>query len=790
MKVYSAFILFTSLLFSLVASAQPVGKGKVNGKVSDQKGAPIPFATVISDSLNIAVMTDEAGKFKIERIPFGNYNIRIQSVGFISVTKAISVTDTSTIYIEINLSENEESLKEVVVHGKTEVQKVKESGFNVNVIETKEAANKSSDINQILNTTTGVRIREEGGLGSGFDFSLNGFNGNQVRFFLDGIPMENFGSSLTLNNIPVNVAQRIEVYKGVVPVWLGSDALGGAINIVTDQSGRNYLDASYSYGSFNTHRSSINGSYRFKKTGLTFRANIFQNYSDNSYKVEVNKIVGTKIYNEMVEVKRFHDAYDSKTAIIDLGVTDKKYADQLFAGIVMSGFYKEIQTGSTMEKVYGSRYQKGSTLMPTLKYKKKDLFIKGLELNTYASYNFGYAQTVDTASRLYDWYGNYKENGIDPNGGEYELSKYKYTDNASLLNSNLSYLLTKNHSLVVNYTMNGLNRKGSDETNPNSVSNKEPKQLNKSIIGIGYKFDWNDRIAASVFYKQYLVRGTTHYTDNIYTTKRRIERKLNQNYSGYGTAISYRVLRPLQLKASFEKAYRMPEGSELFGDGANVKENPYLLPEESQNYNIGFQYKTKIKASHFITLEGSYLYRNAKNFIRQTIEGPQSKSINDDAVTVSGVEGSLEYIWKNLWRFSTNLTYQKVLSNDKYNEFGRENLTYRKQLTNIPYLFGNVRTGINLNKVLYDHDRASLEYEINFVEEYYLKWEMYGSRDDKYTIPRQQSHSIFLNYSLKNGRYNISAECRNLFDAKLYDKFRLQKPGRAFFIKLRYFIKQ
>ena len=46
-------------------------------------------------------------------------------------------------------------------------------------------------------------------------------------------------------------------------------------------------------------------------------------------------------------------------------------------------------------------------------------------------------------------------------------------------------------------------------------------------------------------------------------------------------------------------------------------------------------------------------------------------------------------------------------------------------------------------------------------------------------------HNLTLSYGIKNGRYNISFECRNFTDAKLYDNFSLQKAGRAFYGKLR-----
>ncbi|MBX9448739.1 MAG: TonB-dependent receptor [Taibaiella sp.] len=54
-------------------------------------------------------------------------------------------------------------------------------------------------------------------------------------------------------------------------------------------------------------------------------------------------------------------------------------------------------------------------------------------------------------------------------------------------------------------------------------------------------------------------------------------------------------------------------------------------------------------------------------------------------------------------------------------------------------------------------------------------------------MPTQLSHDVNLTYSLKDGRYNVALECRNITNARLYDNFSLQKPGRAFYIKLRYF---
>lgn len=789
-KGFICFITIVILSVSVfnIASAQDKN-GMVTGTVQDDSGEPVPFAYVLIESLNMGTTTDGQGAYILKNIPQGSHTFTAKYMGYTSQQKTLTVNGHHT--LNFTIAQNTQELEEVQVRGKSEATLVREQSYAISSIDAKPLQNLNMDVNQVLGKVSGVRVRETGGLGSRFDFSLNGFSGNQVRFFLDGIPMENFGSSLTLNNLPINLAKRIEVYKGVVPVWLGSDALGGAVNIVTSQDEGTYLDASYSYGSFNTHRSSISGGYTNEETGFTVRATLFQNYSDNSYKVRVNKKRGTVILKETEEVERFHDAYDSKSAMFDIGLIDKPYADKMLLGFVWSNSEKEQQTGATMEKVYGQRKQLNSTVMPTFRYKKTDLFTKGLELNAFASYNFGYTQTIDTVSRTYFWDGSYTEKA-DPTDGELNRTLYKFQDNAFVGRTNLSYVLNDNHSVVVNYTVNQIDRKGNDAANPLEISNKEPKIVTKSVVGAGYKFDWKEKLTLSLFLKNYLLDGETYYTDNIYSNPERVRRDLKQWQTGYGTAFSYRFpVLNLQLKGSVERAYRMPEAQELFGDGANVEGNVLLKPEESMNYNIGVLYEMIVAKHHVINLEANYLKRDVKQFIRPSVgsSDPTSSYVNEDAVDAFGVEGSVRYTYKGLLRISANGTYQ-VQRNDVKTIDGEPNPLYHKQVPNQPYLFANANATLNFSNQYFDEDKLSFTYGASFFEEYFLFWAAHGNSDSKKTIPRQFTHNVSINYSLRDGRYNMSLSCNNLFDAELYDNFKLQKPGRAFSVKLRYFFRK
>lgn len=262
---------------------------------------------------------------------------------------------------------DDQELETIEVVAKSKARKLQEQAYAISVIDLKDRYTAASPLNKVLNTVTSVRVREDGGVGSNYTFAMNGFSGNQVKFFLDGIPMDNFGSSFNLANFSANIAERVEVYKGVLPVSLGADALGGAVNIVT-RVNANYLEATYSIGSFNTHKVSLAGAYTNTGTGFTFRANAFFNYSDNDYKVYapiVDLSTGRSLGDAWV--KRFNDAYYSAGLKMETGVIAKPWADQLLVGVILSGNDKHIQTGATMDAVYGRVKSRSYSLIPTLR---------------------------------------------------------------------------------------------------------------------------------------------------------------------------------------------------------------------------------------------------------------------------------------------------------------------------------------------------------------------------------------------------------------------------------------
>lgn len=677
----------------------------------------------------------------------------------------------------------------VVVHGRTQVQEINRQAYNVTALDAKSLHNTTLDLSHALDRVSGVRVRETGGVGSNINFSLNGFSGNHVRFFLDGVPIDNMGTSFQINNIPINFADRVEVYKGVVPIWLGSDALGGAVNIVSSRNRGNYVDVSYSYGSFNTHRTAINAGMT-NKNGFTLQLSAFQNYSDNNYWVtldEASDASGQYFRNQ--RLRRFHDQYHNETLVAKVGVVNKPYADRLLLGMTVGQNYKEMQTGARMASVFGAWHRRGNLLMPSLAYQKKDLLLEALDVTLNANYNFGEEKSIDTVALRYYWIGEPTETGRG--GGERDGGLYRYRNNNGLATATVNYRINDNQQVTLNNVFNTFDRKGENELDPNQARYDVPKKTNKNILGVGYIYDIADRWNISVFGKFYHQTAITDTLGTDPATKQEFyqEARKSHNYFGYGTAASYFLNPKLQLKGSYEKSIRLPESDELYGDVENLEGNYRLRPESSHNANLGLSYFVSLHDAHHFSLSGSAIYRYSTDYIYRILNNNQSKYVPANLDGVSNIGGDVEvrYSFRDLLIAGANFTYQNVRNQQKY-EPGYTSISpvYQDRMPNLPYAFGNADASFFLKDFGGKGNRLSVGYNLLYVHQFYLYWPSRGG--DKKFVPQQLAHDANITYTMQNGRYNVALECKNLTDALLYDNFSLQKPSRGFYLKFRYFL--
>ena len=223
-------LLIFIILFSLLTTQAANSVYTLSGKITDEAGVPVTYATVSLDNAKYVSAANQDGEFSI-KLPIGEYSGKVSAVGYKAYEFKVTI-DSDTV-LDIVLEEDVINLKGVNVYGKSTAKRLEEGAFAVNAVEITPNVNKLVTLNDIVDHTAGVKVRREGGMGSEFDLTINGMSGNSIRYFIDGVPLETKGTGLTLENVPLNTVERVELYKGVVPSYLSSDALGGAVNIVT-----------------------------------------------------------------------------------------------------------------------------------------------------------------------------------------------------------------------------------------------------------------------------------------------------------------------------------------------------------------------------------------------------------------------------------------------------------------------------------------------------------------------------------------------------------------------------
>ena len=758
----------------------------ISGKVLSSDGEPVDYATVYLKGTTFSGTTNDKGIYHITA-PAGNYTIVFSSVGFekLEIKTSIKTEDRTKLNVKLKPANQ---LAEVIVVGNT-LSKVKNSAFNATAVDTKELVNTTKTLSEALSKAPGMKIRESGGVGSDMAVTMDGFSGKHVKVFIDGVPQEGVGSSFGINNIPVNFADRIEVYRGVVPVGFGADAIGGVINIVTPRRQRRwFLDASYSYGSFNTHKTYVN----FGQTlgnGLKYEINAFQNYSDNNYWIDApveDFATGGINKNKLEHVRRFNDTYHNEAIVARIGFVNKPWADRLMAGFTYSHMYKEIQTGVRQEIVYGQKHRHGHSLIGSLEYGKRNLFIQGLDVALNANYNRDVTVNVDTASVKYNWRGE-TEWLNSPGEQSYQNSRANNNNWSATFTTN--YRFSENHLFTLNDVFNTFNR-SNDNLLSSVVSTEEiGKITSKNIMGLSYRYMPNTKLSFTAFGKYYhqYVSGpaaTTAAQDTYVRSSRSV------NAFGFGAAGTWFMPLGFQMKASYEKAYRLPTIEEMFGDEDLEVGDMSLKPESSHNVNLNLSYNATF-GNNTIYAEAGFIYRDTRDYIQRNIlalSGGKSAAtyVNYGKVDTKGFSVSARYNFSKWISLGGNFTQMNVRDNMK-TAMGSTvaNVAYGERMPNQPYMFADSDINFYWHGLGGKRNVLTVTYDNQYTHKFCYYASNIGSNNDDYMVPDQFSHNLTVSYGIKNGRYNFSFECRNFTNERLYDNFSLQKAGRAFYGKVR-----
>jgi len=755
------------------------------------------------------VIADRQGKFKVNNLKAGVYIVTVNLNDFIDYFQVNIVNQDVVRDFKVDRSKN--NLDEVFLKVQSVKSEIEKKGFAVNVIETKESATRNLQTNELLDQSVGVRVRRNGGLGAAVDYNLNGLSGNSIRIFIDGIPISTYGSSFDLNSLSPAMIERIEVYKGVVPGKLSGDALGGAINIVLNKDIQNHINASISYGSFNTTQANINAFYKADSTNLYLRASAFYNYSDNDYEIwgRFVKDIAPNGRITNIRAKRFEDAFKSYGGNVEAGYTDLSWADNISLGYTHSDLYNEIQHGLYMTIPYKGRYQEAQANAFNLNYNKKDI-LKGLGANINAVYSKRETFISDTVSYVYNWYG---EKSLDLDGDPIRTSTGAQQGAPTLLTldrdilslrGGIDYSFNKQHKLLLNHLFNSVDRSEDDAVKTNLQRQfQETRKVQQNISSLTYENHlFDDHLKTTIFGKYYHIKTNRTDFDVVRQNQQNIIVKDEESRSidniGYGGAISYLIKPAVTLLGSAERAIRFPTESEFFGaPGENMLANPGLSPEISDNYNLGFKVGPYQYKSHQLSVSANGFIRDTKDKIaRQASRNSNDAQeaapfVNLNKTFSQGFDAELNYSYRRNLKFSLNVSKFNSYFNDKYDSNGNVLELYRKQLPNNPFFTANANLQYSLRNVLQKESKLNLFYNLNFVDSFYNIWLIgpMNGIDDRDQIPEQYLHDFGLSYTFPNKNLIASFDVKNILNDEIYDNFGVQRPGRAFYIKLNYTLK-
>jgi TonB family protein len=689
--------------------------------------------------------------------------------------------------------------EEVQVRGRvSEEEQLEQSAEAVTVFDAKRARRESSELGEVLARLPGVAIRRAGGLGSDERLSLNGLSDDRVPTFLDGVPLDLAFFPFGVASFPVSLVDRVEIYKGVVPLRFGADALGGAVNLVTDRRYESGGSASYEIGSFGTQRATLGGAYRDDDGGFVLNGMGFVDVSDNDYEVDV-EVPDARGRLHPARVDRFHDAYGARGGTIELGVVERPWARRLTLRTFWVGLDKELQHNLVMTVPYGEARYAQSALGATARYEVEPS--DRLELELIASYAYRTAELVDKAAHVYDWFGErVRERRVH---GEIEAEPrdqiYRWQTLAA--RALVAYSLAPQHVLSL-VSMPHFTTATGDERLESESSVRDPLSAERvrTVIVSGIEYEANlfampDAPAKS----NPSQRGTDYRFQNLLFVKDYLyltaseeplaggffsEREKSSHTFGIGDGVRYRFTRELLAKASYEYATRLPQPDEVFGDAVLILDNLELEPEVSHNANLGAQLDLEGSWSGDYHAELTGFWREADKLIVLLGNDRFFSHQNVYAARSVGIESALTWTSPGDYvALDGSATFQEFRNTSSEGTFGDFE---GDRIPNRPWLFGSWGARLHFEDVFVRKDELEPFYTGRYVNEYFRGWESQGLRQYKQTVDEQVTHGVGLTYVLeaKPGTYTATFEVQNLADEKLYDFYGVQKPGRAFYLKL------
>lgn len=702
------------LLFFIQITIVSFAQTSIKGKVSSD-GTPLQHANIVLKNIKKTTTTDKDGNFIIKNISNGNYEIHVSYTGFKSQTKTIIVSDTSEVFLDFDLQENN-TLDEVVVTGTLKPVSRIESPVPVEVYKPVFfKKNPTANIFEALQNVNGVRPQLNCNVCNTGDIHINGLEGPYTLVLIDGMPIVSGLSTVYgLSGIPNSLLERIEIVKGPASSLYGSEAVGGLINIIT----KNPKNAAvFSADSFLTDWGELN-------VDLGFKAKIGKNTS---------LLTGINYFNYNNPIDNNNDNFTDLTLQDRISVFQKwnfnRKSNKLFS--LAGRYFYEDRWGGELQ--WKKKYRGGTEVYGESIYTKRWELLGAYELPIAEKILFSFSYTDHDQNSVYGAIPYLAKQRI----GFGQLTWDKKIENHDLLfGTALRYqYYDDNTTATVKEDVNWI---------PSLFAQDEITFNENHKLLLGARYDYNRNHGS------------------IFTPRLAYKWKINDNnILRFNTGTGFRIVN------LFTEEHAALTGSR---DVIVLEE---LKPERSYNANLNYLKKIYTKNGNFIGIETTAWYTRFSNSIIPDYDSNPNqiiyKNLDGYAVT-KGISTNIDLVFNNGLKMIIGGTYMDV-SKTENNTTTQQILTEKFSATwAISYRINKLFLDVDYTGNLYGPMRLPLLGELDPRKEYSPTWSI---QNIQFTFNKFKNIEIYagvknlLDWTPNKGNPFIIARANDPFDKKV-----------------------
>jgi len=245
--------------------------GTITGTVTEvETGLPVPYASVQIEGTHMGSKADSTGRFIIRHVAAGTHNLLVSSVGYHPSTIAVKVSPASQNRIDPALSATQIETGGVVVTATRTPRYIKNVPVHTEVITKATIEDKAAhNIFEALDGEAGVRVEQQC---QGCNFSIlrmQGLGADHTQFLIDGQPVySGLAAVYGLQQMSTADVDQIEIVKGAGSALYGSNAIAGAINVISTVPNKTEGNIGIELGEHGTNKYDISAAARNRNLGI------------------------------------------------------------------------------------------------------------------------------------------------------------------------------------------------------------------------------------------------------------------------------------------------------------------------------------------------------------------------------------------------------------------------------------------------------------------------------------------------------------------------------------------